>query len=156
MLKIPLRNLYHFFQLNFTCRRLPLSWNLSGTKFLCSLFLVWLFTSSCSARKSLAPTFLWNKFDPNKSYNNGKSVYLQKNHWDCKIKLYQAHSIVYSFVKFIMFVQCFLSLGLFGFFCIRKKKHLCFKLSLVQPFSIEERGDHCFPRGQMLILCEIM
>lgn len=101
--------------------------------------------------------FLWNKFDPNKSYNNGKSVYLQKNHWDCKMKLYQAHSIVYSFVKFLMFVQCFLSLGFFVCFFLhmKKKTHLCFKWSLVQPFSIEERGDHCIPRGQMLILCEM-
>lgn len=45
----------------------------------------------------------------------------KKQHQDCKIKLYQAHLIVYSFVKILMFVQCFLSLGFFA----SEKKNIC-------------------------------
>ncbi len=60
-------------------------------------------------------------------------IYKVKNHYDCKIQLYQAHSIVNSFVK-IMFVQCFLNLVFFT----SEKTNICFTLSLVQTYSTEE------------------
>lgn len=46
-------------------------------------------------------------------------IYKVKNH-DCKIQLYQAHSIVNSFVKNYVCTM----FSKFGFFHIRKNKHL--------------------------------